>query len=163
LGTSVAVYILEPDGLILDPPATITVIRDASDLNANQRSKLKLYLYDEVAEKFLAIDSSNCAVVEAPADTFTATCTADIDHFSLYGMIGPLDKDDDGVPDSFEGVEDNCPRVPNPGQEDENGNGIGDACEGVPTVSEWGLIVMAVLLLLSGATIMLDRRKRAKA
>lgn len=35
------------------------------------------------------------------------------------------DRDGDGVPD----VEDNCPNVPNHGQEDENKNGLGDACE----------------------------------
>lgn len=39
---------------------------------------------------------------------------------------GPVDdRDDDGVPDSL----DNCPDLFNPGQEDSNHNGIGDACE----------------------------------
>ncbi len=36
-----------------------------------------------------------------------------------------LDRDADGVPDCM----DNCPSVPNPGQEDTNTNNIGDACE----------------------------------
>jgi len=35
------------------------------------------------------------------------------------------DADGDGIPDSI----DNCPLTPNPGQEDANGNGIGDVCE----------------------------------
>jgi alpha-tubulin suppressor-like RCC1 family protein/chitodextrinase len=39
------------------------------------------------------------------------------------------DSDHDGVPDCT----DNCPTVANPGQEDANGNGTGDACEGAPT------------------------------
>jgi probable HAF family extracellular repeat protein len=39
-----------------------------------------------------------------------------------------LDSDGDGVLDD----EDNCPTEPNPGQEDSDGNGTGDACEGEP-------------------------------
>jgi hypothetical protein len=37
---------------------------------------------------------------------------------------GPIDVDGDGIPDGS----DNCPSVSNPGQEDSNGDGVGDAC-----------------------------------
>ncbi len=56
------------------------------------------------------------------------------------GGSGEPDSDDDGVNDR----EDNCPTVPNPGQEDSDGDGIGDACDepedsdadGVPDVDD---------------------------
>ena len=44
-------------------------------------------------------------------------------------IIQENDTDDgDGVPDA----EDNCPAVPNPGQEDTDGDGVGDVCDSCP-------------------------------
>jgi hypothetical protein len=42
--------------------------------------------------------------------------------------VGRPDGDGDGIPDAA----DSCPRVPNGEQVDENGDGVGDACEGTP-------------------------------
>jgi hypothetical protein len=126
LGRAVAVYNFEPDGYVFDSPVTITIIKDVSDLNVNQRDRLTLYLYED--PRFIDIEA-DCTVDEAPPGTFIATCTAQLDHFSVYAMIVPLDTDDDGVPDQFDGVMDNCFDVANPDQADGNCDGTGDVCD----------------------------------
>jgi bacillopeptidase F len=72
---------------------------------------------------------------------------------------GQEDVDGDGVGDLC----DNCPDVYNPEQEDSDNDGYGDACdpEDIPTLSEWGMIIMALLLLASGTVAVVRRRNMA--
>jgi hypothetical protein len=51
-------------------------------------------------------------------------------------VVAPHDADGDGVDDLY----DNCPNVPNPGQEDTDGDGIADACESQPPIAVGGLM-----------------------
>lgn len=57
----------------------------------------------------------------------TVIVDVDTDDDGIANACDP-DDDNDGIPDG----EDNCPLVPNPGQEDADGDGIGDACDPNP-------------------------------
>ncbi|RLE26897.1 MAG: hypothetical protein DRJ61_18010, partial [Acidobacteria bacterium] len=127
-GAPVAVYELRPDGLVFASPVTLTMVMDVSDLNDNQRANLAVYLRD-IGGTYQQVPGSSCSVEESPSEIFVATCQAEISGFSSYGMVAPLDSDDDGVPDQFNDVEDNCPDTFNPDQVDTDGDGVGDACE----------------------------------
>ena len=61
--------------------------------------------------------------------TFTDDVTDEFSFTMVPDVIDTTDTDGDGVGDSF----DNCPTVPNPGQEDGDGDGLGDACDAGPT------------------------------
>lgn len=109
LGQSLSVYDLAPDGASFASPVTITVKADVTGLNANQRTRLSLYLFDDQQNKFVEVPTTECTIVNGPPDI--ATCTAELDHFSTYALIAPLDTDGDGVADLFPPEEDLCPTI----------------------------------------------------
>jgi bacillopeptidase F len=72
---------------------------------------------------------------------------------------------DDGDDDLVGDVCDNCPDVYNPQQEDSDGDGIGDACDtqDVPTLSEWGMLILGLLLLAAGTIAVVGNRRTQPA
>lgn len=130
IGQVVAEYDFQPDGLMFDPPATLTIVADVT--NVPQRNKLNIYEYDPLLDEYVPVEPPACTIDENPPGTFTATCIIQVSHFSRFAVIAPTDTDGDGVPDSFQPEVDNCPTVPNPDQTDSDGDGVGDACDICP-------------------------------
>jgi hypothetical protein len=69
--------------------------------------------------------------VQASGVAFTAVlaggaCASDLDGDGVFDGEDDPDLDRDGVPDAA----DNCPAVPNPGQEDADHDGLGTVCDG---------------------------------
>jgi len=85
------------------------------------------------------ISFDNSTVVQSPWCTFPAqtfggdgACAdADFDGICNDVDVCPLDAENDGDGDGICANVDNCPLDNNPSQTDANGNGQGDACEGV--------------------------------
>ena len=93
-------------------------------------STLTEYAYDFLAnaargETDLSNESNIVFRIVFHADPLVNEEGVVIDDLGITGFEDDDDDDDDGIPD----VEDNCPLIPNPGQEDTDGDGDGDACD----------------------------------
>ncbi len=113
-----------PEGLTFNNSAGLTLSADVSALTGEQRSQLGVFVRS-AGEEVLSNVPGNCGVQEGPPGTYSATCTAFVDHFSLYAIVAP------------------------------QGGGA------IPTVSEWGMIAMAILILTAG-TLVFMRREAAR-
>ena len=113
-GEALAIYNLEPDGAGFgNDGVTLNLTVDVTAVDQAQRDNIDLYRYedtdnDNVPDTFVALGAT-CSIVEDPIGTFIATCTVQLDHFSIYAPVVPLDSDGDGVFDNFEGIVDECP------------------------------------------------------
>ena len=125
-GRPLLLFDLEPDGLVFDPAATLSVSVDVTHLWRRQRERLDLYIENDSGQ-YVALDA-DCSFNEPPAPII-ADCTANLEHFSTYSLVTPADTDSDGVFDGYGDEADNCPDDYNPGQEDHDGNGLGNVCD----------------------------------
>ena len=133
----IAVYRFDPDGLEFDPPATLTIVHNVSDMNPVFWDELQFCVRTMAGDTFSCRPPDACdPVVEDPPGSgdYYAVCTVTIDGFSEYALIAPLDTDGDGVPDDFDGEVDNCPTLPNPWQADLDADGMGNVCDPCPGI-----------------------------
>ncbi|MFH1107859.1 MAG: IPTL-CTERM sorting domain-containing protein [Planctomycetota bacterium] len=103
-----------------------------------------------------------CLVNGTCQNLFDHQCSAQNGAFHGRGSTCDADRDADYIADLC----DNCPSASNPGQSDLDNDGIGDACDPctlvndvcIPTLSEWGMVAMAALMLTAGAVVVSRRR-----
>ena len=94
-GLALAVFDLEPDGLVFQSPVQINVVLDVTSLNQNQRQKLDLWILtdttgDGTPDSFVALGAT-CDAPEDPPGAFVVTCSVWVDHFSTYALAFVLD------------------------------------------------------------------------
>jgi hypothetical protein len=92
-----------------------------------------------------------------PTDESWEFCGWNIDDIIIYGdsLAGVTgDCNSNRIPDE-------CDVAPDGASSDSNNNGVPDECEAaIPTVNEWGMVVMTLLLLVAGTLVFSRRRLR---
>ena len=182
-GKLIAVYRFDPDGLTFNPPATLSIVHDVSDMHPAMRNEVQICVRASPGGTFSCSTPDSCdPLLEDPPGSgkIYARCTITIDGFSEHAVIVPLDSDKDGIADDFDDVIDNCPDVATADQTDTDGDGYGDACDlcpghddsadmdgdGIPDgCDDWPPIICAVwpmliLLLLFATTKVYSGRTR---
>ena len=93
-GEAVVAYDFEPNGLVFNNPVTVTItLADVNMKNENECDRLGLYVRDANG-KFVSVEDADCqSSYDADMNTCTKTCIAEVNHFSIYAMLLPMDWD----------------------------------------------------------------------
>ena len=110
LGNALGVYgvVLQPEGTTFDQPVTIVFTWPDADNNGlvdgtNLREENLRITKDGVAV------TDKCKNEPLRCDQAANTFTIQVTSFSAFVVAGPLDSDNDGIYNNYEGIVDNCP------------------------------------------------------
>lgn len=107
LGNTIAEYDFQPDGLIFSEPVTVTMTVDVTGLNQNQRDRLNMYLYtdtdaDGTLDTFIPLSPEQIVSITTTIntdETVVMTFVIQLEHFSTYAVILPIEDLDTTAPD----------------------------------------------------------------
>jgi MYXO-CTERM domain-containing protein len=107
LGNTIVEYDFGPDGLEFSVPVTVTMTVDVTDLDQDQRDSLNVYLYtdtdvDGTPDTFLPIPAGqvlSTTLTENQDGTVVMTFGIQLNHFSTYAVILPIEAPDTIAPD----------------------------------------------------------------
>jgi len=101
-GILVELYSFTPSGMEFNSPVTITMVTECPEgADCNLLLMLvKIPGTEDWEQLMTTCDNIGPTMYE---------CTAQTTHFTEFGLAAPLDSDNDGMPDSWQGVVDKCP------------------------------------------------------
>ena len=107
LGNTIAEYDFQPDGLIFLEPVTVTMSVDVTELNQNQRDRLNMYLNtdtddDGILDTFIPLTPEQIVSITTTENldgTVVMTFVIQLEHFSTYAVILPIEDLDTTAPD----------------------------------------------------------------
>jgi len=134
LGNALGVYgvVLQPEGTTFDQPVTIVFTWPDADNNGlvdgtNLREENLRITKDGVAV------TDKCKNEPLRCDQAANTFTIQVTSFSAFVVAGPLDSDNDGIYNNYEGIVDNCPLEDSRGFDADN-DGCIDSFAGLANV-----------------------------
>jgi len=107
VGNTIAEYDFQPDGLTFLVPVTVTMAVDVTELNQNQRDRLNMYLYtdtdaDGTLDTFIPLSPEQIESITTTENldgTVVMTFVIQLEHFSTYAVILPIEDLDTTAPD----------------------------------------------------------------